>query len=53
MGYVEERKCGDRHKEFVQSIFIDVSDATKSKPEEIEDIAINLDELLARIFDDE
>lgn len=51
MGYAEESKCWNRHIEFVQSIFVDISEETK--PEKTEDLATTLDELLARIFDDD
>lgn len=51
MGYAEETRCRNRHIEFIQSIFIDIPEETK--PEKMEDLATTLDELLARIFDDE
>ena len=51
MGGVEAGKCQNRHMEFVQSIFVDIS--KQSKPEEIYDLAATLDELLTGIFDEE
>lgn len=51
MGYAEGIRCRNRHIEFIQSIFIDISEETKT--EKMENLATTLDELLARIFDDE
>lgn len=51
MGYAEVSKCKNRHMEFIQNIFVDISEG--AEPEKMEDLATTLDDLLARIFDEE